>query len=127
MRVSTPGPWAFLVLLPAGLVSTAVSADEPRSRADAGTFVRGLWLVQRFGSAEAADPRHDIHTKAALAKALGKDGALTLSGTRNLMDASTFSRLAGPDDRLDPADVRRALEADVPPTRGRLLPRVVSH
>jgi hypothetical protein len=127
MRSLTLGAWACLVLLPAGVAQTAVRAEEPKTRADAGAFVRGLWLVQRFGTAEAADPRNDVRTKAAVAKALGKDGALTLAGAKSVMNGSTFNKLAGADGRLDPSEVRRALDADAPPTRSRLLPQIVSH
>ena len=43
------------------------------------------------------------------------------------MDPATFSKLAGPDERLDPSEVRRALEADAPESRRRLSPKVAAH
>jgi protein-tyrosine-phosphatase len=43
------------------------------------------------------------------------------------MDSSTFAKLAGDDDRLDPAEVKKLLEADVPESRRRLNPRVAAH
>lgn len=110
----------------AALALSAIAAAPPED-SDAGPLVRALWLVQREGTAEALDPRADLRTKGALFKALGKDGVLTPAGVKGLMDPSTFAKLAGPDARLDPNEVRRALEADVPESRRRLLPAVAAH
>lgn len=126
MRVSTLGACLCLTLPLVGLAGAIASAEEPKARADAGSFVRALWLVQRYGNDDATNPSHDIKTKAALAKALGKDGSIALTGVKRLMDDTASSKLAGSDDRIDLAEVRRALEADVPPTRKRLNPRVVT-
>ncbi len=105
----------------------AMPAAAPPDRSDVGPMVRALWLVQRHGTAEAADPRNDVRTKGTLARALGKEGILTPAGAEDLMDPSTFAKLAGPDGRLDPAEVRAAVEADVPESRRRLLPAVEAH
>jgi hypothetical protein len=126
MQVIKLGRWICLALLSTMTVPGTTSADQPRTKADAGAFVRAFWLVQRCGTPESADPRNDIRTKAAIVKASGKNGALTLSGVKSLMDSSTFSKLAGPDGQFDPSEVQHALESDVPPARSRLLPRVVS-
>ena len=47
--------------------------------ATSGPLVRALWLVQRYGTADAVDPANDQRVKGALFKALGKEGELTLS------------------------------------------------
>ena len=110
----------------AGVTHPGIRAAVPRDSGEPGIFVRALWLVQRFGTAEAIDPRRDSRTKGAVAKALGKESVLTLAGAKSLMDGATFNKLAGADGILDPAEVRMALEADLPLTRSRLLPRVRS-
>jgi len=94
---------------------------------DVGPLVRSLWLVQRFGTAEAVDPRNDQMVKGKLAKALGKEGILTATGLGGLMDTSTFDRLAGADGRLDTGEARKILEAEMPELRKRLNPKVVAH
>jgi arsenate reductase (thioredoxin) len=99
----------------------------PQSTDETGPFVRALWLLQRFGTAEAADPANDARLKGILFKALGKDGELKLSNLDGLMEPGTFKKLAGSDDRIDPAEVSRALESDVPPSRLRLIPKVREH
>ena len=43
------------------------------------------------------------------------------------MDPSTFAKLAGDDGQLDPAEVEKCLEADVPESRKSLNPRVAAH
>jgi arsenate reductase (thioredoxin) len=110
----------------AALVLASTGASPP-DKGDVGSMVRALWLVQRHGTAEAADPRNDLRTKGLLSKALDRDGSLSLNGTQGLMDPSTFAKLAGPDGRLDPSEVRNALEADIPGSRRRLLPEVAAH
>lgn len=109
------------------LAAIAVAAEKNEQR-DAGSFVQGLWTVQRFGPLEAADPRNDGRTKALLAAAVAKDGAITERAIeKNLMDAKTYRSLAGNDDRLQPADVRQALDSDLPETRRRLNSAVGAH
>ncbi len=116
------------ILAACGALLLAPLAEPPRSNAaDVGPLVRALRLVQRHGNDDAADPRNDLRTKARLAKALGKDGSLTRDGANGLMDPSTFSRLAGADGRLDAEEIRRAVEADEPASRKRLLPAVAAH
>ena len=105
----------------------AALAAPPPDKDDVGPFVRALWLVQRHGTPDAADPRNDLRTKGSLSKALGKEGLLTPDGVKGLMDPSEFSKLAGPDGRLDPAEVRHAVEADIPDSRRRLLPEIAAH
>ena len=90
---------------------------------DAGPLVRSLWLVQRFGTAESVAARNDEKVKGKLSKALGKEGTLTASGVQGLMEPSTFEELAGGDGKLDAAEVRKALDAEVPESRKRLLHR----
>lgn len=94
---------------------------------DVGPLVRALWLVHRHGTAEAVDPANDQRVKGALFKALGKEGELTQSELGGLMEPETFKTLAGSDGRLVAAEIRRAVEAAVPESRNRLLPKVREH
>lgn len=106
---------------------TLTGAGPSASEGDAGPLVRALWLVQRYGTPEAAAPRNDLKTKGALAKALGKSHVLTASGAKGLIDPDTFSKLAGPDERLEPSEVAHVVTADVPASRKNLLPQVAAH
>lgn len=94
---------------------------------DVGPVVRSLWLVHRFGAADAVDPRNDQAVKGQLSKALGKEGILIATGVQGLMDSSTFEKLAGADGKIDADEVRRILEAEVPESRKRLNPKLVAH
>ncbi len=115
---------AMLCVVPALLL-----VPIPRALAgdDVGPFIRSLWLVQRFGTAEAVLPENDPKVKGTLSKALGKENVLTASGVHNLMEESTFERLAGSDGTLDDAEVSKALDAEIPESRKRLLPGVAAH
>ena len=94
---------------------------------DVGPLVRSLWLVQRHGTAESVQPQHDQNLKGKLSKALGKQGILTATGAQGLMDPSTFAKLAGDDAQLDPAEVKKIVDADVPEPRRKLTPQVIAH
>ena len=94
---------------------------------DVGTLVRSLWLLQRFGIPEAVAPENDQKLKGTLFKALGKEGTLDATGARGLMDPASFARLAGTDGRLDAAEARKALDADIPESRKALSPKVAAH
>ena len=118
LRPMTILSFATLLALPSG---PCLAGD------DVGPLVRSLWLVQRFGTAEAVATGNDQRVKGTLSKALGKEGLLTASGVQGLMDSSTFEKLAGADGKLDAAEVRRALDADVPESRERLHPEVAAH
>lgn len=43
------------------------------------------------------------------------------------MDSSTFEKLAGADGKLDAAEVRKILDAEVPESRKSLNPKVAAH
>src|SRR5262245_38791935 len=105
------------------LVALAGSPDP----ADVGPLVRALWLVQRHGTAEALDPKNDQREKAALAKALAKDGVITFGELGGFMQPDAFNRLAGPDGTLDAAETMRALEAATPESRTKLAPTLRAH
>ena len=92
-----------------------------------GPFVRSVWLVQRFGAAGAVSPQNDQTLKGKLSKALGKGGVLNAAGVQGLMDSATFERLAGTDGTIDPAEVRKILDADLPVSRKNLHARVAAH
>lgn len=108
------------------IAALALSAG-PDGGADVGPFVRALWLVQRHGTADALDPGNDRRLKGALAKALDKDGSLTLSRLEGFMGPDAIKELAGTGDTLGPEPIRRAVEADGPESRKRLLPGIREH
>jgi hypothetical protein len=99
----------------------------PPDAVDVGTFVRAFWFVQQYGTAEAVKPENDQRLKAALSKALAKDGVITLSELRGFMSPDAFKKLAGSDDSLDSADVNRALIAATPESRAKLSPKLREH
>ncbi len=108
----------LLVLL--GLVA---SNDSP----DVGPLVRSLWLVQRHGTPEALDPVNDQRVKAALSKALAKDGAITPNELGGFMQPDAFNKLAGSDATLDAKETVEALEAATPESRTKLAPKLRTH
>jgi hypothetical protein len=108
------------------LLALAALAGPPDS-ADVGPLVRALWLVQRHGTPEALDPKNDQRLKAVLAKALAKDGAITLGELGGFMQPDAFNKLAGPDGTLDAAETMKALDAATPESRTRLAPRLRAH
>jgi hypothetical protein len=109
------------------LLAALLIGAGPSSKSDAGPLVRALWLIQRYGRAEALSPAADQQTKGTLAKALGKDGILTLSEVEGLMEPERFKKLAGDDGQLDGAEIRRAVEAAIPESRQKLLPKIREH
>src|SRR5262249_12782944 len=96
------------------LLAALLLGVAPNDKSDAGPLVQALWLIQRHGKLEALSPAADQQTKGTLAKAIGKDGVLTLSEVGGLMEPERFKRLAGDDDRLDSAEINRAVEAAIP-------------
>src|SRR5215472_11920393 len=108
------------------LVALAALAGPPDT-ADVGPLVRALWLVQRYGTAEALNPANDQRVKGVLSKALAKDGVITLSELGGLMGPDVFKELAGSDSKLDSAEVKRALEAATPESRTKLAPELKAH
>jgi hypothetical protein len=105
------------------LVSLAVSPEA----SDVGPLVRSLWLVQRYGTAEALNPANDQRVKAALSKALAKDAVITLGELGGFMQPDAFNKLAGPDATLDAADISRGLDAATPESRAKLAPKLRAH
>lgn len=114
------------VVMGAAVLAAGLGA-MPVGVSDAGPFVRALWLVQRFGTAEAVKPSSDASTKAKLAKALGKDGRITAGEVQGLIDPTTFARLAGSDETLDPSEVQAVLETTAPASRQALNAPLVAH
>jgi hypothetical protein len=102
-------------------------SDTPSPASDVGPLVRALWLVQRYGTAAGVDPANDQRIKAALAKSIGKDGKLSHSGLQEFMATDAFVKLGGSKGRLSEAEIQKAVEASVPESRIRLLPRVREH
>ena len=84
------------------LIAALALTAGPAPGSDVGPLVRALWLVQRYGTADAADPANDQRVKGVLFKALGKEGELTLSEVGGFMEPETFKKLAGADDRIGP-------------------------
>ncbi len=109
------------------IIAALALAAGPTPAGDVGPLVRALWLVQRCGPADAADPANDQRVKGALFKALGKDGELTLSELDGLMQPDAFKKLAGPDDRISPDEIRKAVETAMPASLNRLMPKVRQH
>jgi arsenate reductase (thioredoxin) len=106
------------------VASLAIAVSGAAAATDPGPLVRALWLVQRCGTADAANPQNDQRIKGALYKAVGKDGALSLQGVAGLMEPDTFKKLAGSDQRLDSGEIERTVAAAVPESRERLLPEI---
>jgi len=119
-----PGSRLIRWVAPALFLTTAARCPAGE---DVGPLVRSLWLAHRYGKPEAVIPEHDQKLKGTLSKALGNERTLTAAGVQGLMDTSTFEKLAGGDGKLDAAEVRKALEADVPDSRKRLSPKIVTH
>ncbi|WP_020467227.1 low molecular weight phosphatase family protein [Singulisphaera acidiphila] len=118
---------AFLLAC-AALAAAATGATPPQTTArDPGPLVRALWLIQSQGTPDALDPQRDQAVKGRLSKALGKEKTLTSTALTGLMSSSTFAKLAGPDQRLDPQEIEMALTADTPASRTRLLPKLRAH
>ena len=109
------------------IIATLALGAGPETGADVGPFVRGLWLVQRYGTADAVDPANDQRVKGALAKAIGKDGDITLSKLDAFMEPDVFKKLAGTDERLGSEEIRQAVESAAPESRRRLLPGIKEH
>ena len=105
------------------LAALALASTGAAPADGVGPLVQALWLVQGHGKAEAADPRNDQMVKGKLSKALGKESTLTAAGAQGLIDPTTFAKLAGPDARLDPAEIRSVLESDIPSSRCRTWTR----
>src|SRR5271155_4843875 len=104
------------------LITALALASGPASDGDVGPLVRALWLIQRYGTAEAVDPANDQRVKGVLIKALGKEGELTLSELGGFMAPETFTKLAGVDGRIGPTEIKEAVDGAVPASRLRLLP-----
>jgi arsenate reductase (thioredoxin) len=109
------------------IIATLALGSGPETVADAGPFVRGLWLVQRYGTADAVDPANDQRVKAAVAKALGKEGDIALPKLDAFMEPDVFKKLAGSDERLGSDEIRQAVESAAPESRRRLLPGIKEH
>lgn len=120
-------PALLVMCMYAAFAPSAFGAPPATSEGEVGPLVRALWLVQRHGTKEAANPRNDQRIKGALAKALGKTNILTAAGAKDLIDPSTFARLAGPDERLQPGEVKQLVEADIPASRKNMFPKVTAH
>jgi arsenate reductase (thioredoxin) len=109
------------------LISTLALGAGPSTQSDAGPFVRSLWLVQRYGTAAAVDPGKDQQVKGALARALSKDGVLSLSKLEGFMEPDAIKKLAGADGRISAEKVKQAVDAAVPESRNQLRPKVREH
>ncbi len=110
--------------VPALLVPLCLFGEDRRPDSP---FLNLLWLVQECGTADAVDPAHDVKTKAEIVAALRKGKSLTRQTTERFMAPDTFARLAGDDGELDPAEVQRHVEKQIPATRRALLPALEQH
>ena len=109
------------------LLVALLALSAPAEASDVGPLVRALWLVQRYGTADAVLPANDQRLKGVLSKALAKDGVITLPELGGLMEPDAFKKLAGSDATLDSAEINRVLEAATPESRRELLPQVREH
>jgi len=109
------------------LLLALVALAGPPETPDVGPLVRSLWLVQRHGSPEALDPKNDQRVKAALSKALAKDGVITLKELGGFMQPDTFGKLAGPDGSLNSDETMKLLDAAKPESRAKLAPKLRAH
>ena len=108
------------------LVTMVVLSGSPETT-DVGPLVRALWLVQRHGTPEALAPDNDPRVKGLLAKALAKDGVITLSELGGFMRPETFAKLSGSDAKLDPEEIAAAIQAATPEERTKLAPKLRDH
>lgn len=104
-----------------------VAIALPSATPDVGLFVRLLWLVQDNGTTDAANPTNDSKLKAALAKALSKDGVVSRDELGGFMDPESFEKVAGDDGVIDPAEMAKALESSTPESRTKLHPKLRDH
>jgi len=109
------------------VMSAVIFGSDPSSASDVGPFVRALWLVQRYGTAAGVDPANDQRVKAALAHSIGKDGTLSHSNLQAFIAPEAFNKLAASGGALSPEEIRKAVEAGVPESRVRLLPKIREH
>jgi hypothetical protein len=107
------------------LAILAVSGQPEIS--DPGPLVRSFWVIQHYGTPEATNPANDQRVKAVLSKALAKDNVITSAELGSLMEPNTFKKLAGSDDKLDSADIAKALASATPENRTRLTPKLKEH
>lgn len=107
-------------------IAALAGASAPGS-GELGPFVTHLFLCQNEGTTAAADPANDARLKAALAKAIAKDGALSYKGLTEFLSPEAFAKLAGADGKIDADEARSAIEAGVPASRRALMPDVTAH
>ncbi len=108
------------------LITLAALAGSPETP-DVGPLVRSLWLIQRYGTPEALDPKNDQRVKAVLSKALAKDAVITLKELGEFMQPDVFNKLAGSDGSLDAAEIAKAIDAATPESRAKLAPALKQH
>src|SRR5262249_24464457 len=108
------------------LIALLTLSVQPEG-SDVGPLVRSLWLVQRYGTAEALNPANDQRVKGVLSKALGKYGVITLPELGRLMEPDVFQKLAGPDGKLESADIASGLAAATPESRAKPAPKLREH
>ncbi len=101
--------------------------QPPAGPAEHGLFVSSLWLLQQFGSQSVTDSQNDLRLKSVLAKALAKDGVITLNEVSEFMSSESFQKIAGKDDAIDVGDVARTLGTSIPESRTKLNAQLRSH
>jgi hypothetical protein len=108
-------------------VAALALCSDPASGSDPGPLVRSLWLVQQYGATGSLDPASDQRIKAAVSKALDKQGNLDLRKLEGIMDPETSRRLVTAGGHLIQEEIKRILEAETPKTRTQLFPRIREH
>jgi len=109
------------------LAMAALAGASAPGSGELGPFVTHFFLCQSEGTTAAADPANDARLKAALAKAIAKDGSISHKGLSEFLSPHAFARLAGADSKIDLDEARSAIEAGVPASRRALLPAVAAH
>jgi protein-tyrosine-phosphatase len=109
------------------ILSCLIVLQATSDKSDVGPVVRGLWLLQRYGTEQAADPINDQRLKGMVAKAVAKDGVVTLAELGGFMKPEVFNSIAGPDGKLEAGEVEKALAASTPASRLKLSPRAREH
>jgi hypothetical protein len=109
------------------LVTALALCGDSKPGPDPGVLVQSLWLVHRCGTRTAVDPENDQRIKGTISKALGKDGKLSLHKMEEIMEPEALKKLAVSGERLSGEELKKAVEADTPASRGQLFPKVREH
>ena len=109
------------------LLFSLISWQSTAADSDPGAFVRALQMVQAYGLPEVAAPENDRRLKAALAKAVLPDKAISADEAKELMSSELFAKLAGDDGVMTADEIAESLKGATPKSRTLMLPPVRQH